>query len=136
MAPLFDCLTPAQGSPPAEVVLVHDVPGRLRFVAPVLKSEPDRAATLHTCLCQLDGVRAIRFNKLAGSVIVEYDTRTGTREAVLQALPDAGCRLVLRRSQALAPSGTTELTVARAVLTAIFHSVLNRAVETAIGAVI
>ena len=136
MAPLFDGLTPAQGAFLAEAVLVHDIPGRLRFVAPVLKSEPNRAATLHTCLGQLDGVQAIHFNKLTGSVIVEYDNGTDTREAVLAALPDAGCRLVRRRSRAFAPSGTTELTAARAVLTAVFHGVLNRVLETAIAAVI
>jgi hypothetical protein len=62
-------------------------------------------------LGQLDAVRAIHFNTLSGSVIVEYVTRTGSREAVLGALVEAGCRL--RRSRTCTPAGTPEFPAAR-----------------------
>jgi hypothetical protein len=84
MAAFVDRRIPPQGSPfLAEAVLVHDIPGRLRLVAPALKNKPDRIAMLRARLGQLDAVRAIHFNALSGSVIVEYVTRTGARKAAL-----------------------------------------------------
>ena len=136
MAPLLNGLTPAQGSFVAQAVLVHDIPGRLRFMAPALKHEPDRAARLHSLLGRVEAVQDIRFNALIGSVIVEYENRTGTREAVLRALHDAGCRLTPPTSSRFDPSGAPELPGARAALTAVFHYVLNLALEKAIVAVI
>ena len=118
----------------AEAVLVHDIPGRLRLVAPALRNKPDGIAMLRARLGQLDAVRAIHFNTLSGSVIVEYVTRTGSREAVLGALVEAGCRL--RRSRTCTPAGTPEFPAARAALTAIAHRVLNLALESAIVALI
>jgi Heavy metal associated domain 2 len=136
MAPFLYGPTPAQGTFVAEAVLVHDIPGRLRFVAPVLKHEPQRAAMLHSRLGQVEAVQAIHFNVLTGSVIIEYENRTGSREAVLRALHDAGWRLVQRTSPPFHPTASTELPAARAALTAVFHSVLNLALEKAIVAVI
>jgi hypothetical protein len=124
-----------QGSPfLAEAVLVHDIPGRLRLVAPALKNRPDRIAMLRAHLGQLDAVCAIHFNTLSSSVIVEYVTRTGCREAMLGAVVEAGCRL--RRSRTCTPTGTPEFPPARAALTAAAHCVLNLALERAIVALI
>ena len=94
MAAFVDCPILPQGSPfLAEAVLVHDVPGRLRLVAPALRNKPDGIAMLRTRLGQLDAVRAIHFNTLSSSVIVEYVTRTGSREACSErwSKPVAGC---------------------------------------------
>jgi hypothetical protein len=89
---------------------------------------------LRARLGQLDAVRAIHFNALSGSVIVEYVARTGARKAALGALVEAGCRL--QRSRTCTPAGTPEFPAARAALMAIAHCVLNLAMERAIVALI
>jgi len=58
-----------------EAVLVHDIPGRLRLVAPALKNKPGWAAMLRARLASLDAVHAIHFNAMTDSVIVEYERR-------------------------------------------------------------
>ena len=136
MAAFIDRLTPAPGSFPAEAVLVHDIPGRLRLVAPVLKSKPDRAAMLCARLNRAHPVRAVHFNTLTGSIIVAYDSRSGGREAVLRALNRAGCRVVLRKSRVSAPAGVAGLPAARAAFKAVLHCVLDLAVESAVMSVI
>ena len=141
MAGFIDRLAPAQGSlfpteTVIEAVLVHDIPGRLRLVAPALKNKLGRAAMLRARLASLDAVHAIHFNAMTGSVIVEYDAGTGARKAVLRTLDHAGYRLMRQRSQVSTPTGATELSAARTVLTAAFHCVLNTAVENAVMAVI
>jgi len=141
MATFIDRLAPAQGSlfpteAVIEAVLVHDIPGRLRLVAPALKNKPGRAAMLRARLTSLAAVHSIHFNAMTGSVIVEYDAGTGARKAVLRTLDHAGYRLMRRRSEVSTPTGATELPAARAVLTAAFHCVLNTAVENAVMAVI
>ena len=136
MAAFSDRLIPPKGALLAEALLVHDVPGRLRLVAPLLKSKPDRAAVICAGLNQARAVRAVHFNALTGSIIVAYDAQAGNREAVLRALNRAGCRMTLRRSRALAPSGVAELPAVQAALRAVLHCVLHLAVESMVVAVL
>jgi hypothetical protein len=129
MALIIDRLTAAPGSFLIEAVLVHDIPGRLRLVAPSLKGKPDQVGMLRARLKQADPVRAVHFNTLTGSIIVEYDIQVSSRETVFQELNRAGCSVVSRRPRVSAPA-------AQAALKAVLHCVLDLAVENVIMAVI
>jgi hypothetical protein len=132
MAALIDriSVTPAS-SFPAEAILVHDIPGRLRVVLPALKDKPAQAALIRARLDRLDCVHATYFKAPSGSLVVEYDSRTHARDAVIRALGDGGCSLVRPIAQTSAPMRGAHL----AALKTIFHCVLDFAVEGAIVAV-
>ena len=76
-------------------LLVHEVPGRLRFAAPALKRKAAAGAAVCAGLRELQGVSSASANPYTGSVIVHYDGAPATRLGVLShietvALPAAG----------------------------------------------
>jgi hypothetical protein len=76
-------------------LLVHEVPGRLRFAASALKRNAAAGAAVCVGLRELPGVTYARANPYTGSVIVHYDGAPATRLDVLShigtvPLPAAG----------------------------------------------
>lgn len=67
-------------------LLVHEVPGRLRFAAPALKRKAAAGAVLCAGLRELPGVTYARANPYTGSIIVHYDRAPVTRLGVLSHL--------------------------------------------------
>ncbi len=66
--------------------LVHDVPGRFRFRSAKLKGDGRNAAILRGRVRALSGVTEASLNPVTGSLIVNYETTEGTREAILRDL--------------------------------------------------
>lgn len=90
--------------------LVHDVPGRFRFRSAKLKGDGRNAAILRGRVRALSGVTEASLNPVTGSLIVNYETTEGTREAILRDLEvlvqgpiAAAARPVLRRAPARPP---------------------------------
>ena len=117
--------------------LMHEVPGRARFFAPALKGDHSRAAELSRRLIATPLVQTADVNAITGSVVVTYDRRVETRDAVFRALGELGyaANLPTPLSDAGGPrrrdvSGTAF--VAKAVL----HFILDHALESAVVAVL
>ncbi len=68
--------------------IVHELPRRLRFVSPLLKDQGMDALRVESALQNLGGVRAVRLNSRAGSLVIQYDGRSEHRQAILRWLRD------------------------------------------------
>jgi hypothetical protein len=128
------------GESRTDVFLAHDIPGRLRFVAPALKGDDRRAAALCVHLRRLPAVQALQFNVLTGSVLVAYDGLAQGREAILRALDCAGYVLMRQFSKLpIAPEAPRPGNLRRATGVAIraaIHCMLDLALESAIIAIV
>jgi hypothetical protein len=108
-------------------LLVHDLPGRLRFSLGAIKGHPVRASALAARLLAAPGILAARANPLTGSLVVEHDGSPGRREAVIAAL-DAG-----------APTDSVPARdggIAEMLATALIERLLERALHAAVAAII
>lgn len=65
------------------IQLAHELPCRLRLRAPWLTEPRLDRLTLEAALLSLGGVRSVRVNRRAGSVVVEYDGQPQHRRAIL-----------------------------------------------------
>jgi hypothetical protein len=108
-------------------VLVHDLPGRVRFSIGGIKGHPVRASAVAARLLDLPGVLAARANPLTGSLIVEHDGVPGRREAVLSAVEASGPVVLARHRE----SGIAEM-----LATALVERLLERALHAAVAAII
>ncbi len=104
-------------------VLVHDLPGRLRFRVTGLKGRPAVAASVVGRMLTLPGVTAARANAVAGSLVVEHDAGPTRRGEIMAALS--------ARAAALAPESRTSLAA-----TLLVEAVMQRLVERALQAAI
>ena len=68
------------------LVLAHEVPGRLRFVSPVLKGDRRQASRLELQVRAIPGVTDVRLRRGSGSMIVLHDGTYATRETILRSL--------------------------------------------------
>lgn len=68
------------------LTLVHEVPGRLRFVAPELTADSEHVASLTRTVRELPGVTDVLVRPATGSLIVFHDGAPAAREAVLRAV--------------------------------------------------
>jgi Cu2+-exporting ATPase len=62
--------------------VVHAVRGRVRFHLPIITNNDDLAAALKHFLEQQAGVRQVRLNRLAASVIIQYEPVTWSWQAL------------------------------------------------------
>lgn len=67
-------------------VVVHELPGRLRLKTPLLRRPHLDSDHLAGLVAEIDGVRSVRINAGAESVIVDYDGTPAARRAVLRKL--------------------------------------------------
>lgn len=62
---------------------VHHTPGRLRVrVSSEIKSEADNIdlSSLDSIIKQIEGIKSVKFNKIIGSVTIEYDKEIFAKE--------------------------------------------------------
>jgi cation transport ATPase len=69
-------------------VVVHEAPGRLRLKMPLLQRPHLDTYRLVGIVAEIDGVRSVRINAGAESVIIDYDGTPAARRAVLHKLSD------------------------------------------------
>ncbi|WP_449418184.1 heavy metal translocating P-type ATPase [Phormidium nigroviride] len=60
--------------PPPVCQLVHHIPGRARFLIPLLETNPSVATQIELFLSGVPGIISIRINRAARSLIVQYQT--------------------------------------------------------------
>jgi len=70
---------------------IHSLPGRLRVQAQQLRHADCAANRLCAAFAELDGIKQHRFNRKAGSVLVEYDAAKLSAEDILSQMHKAGC---------------------------------------------
>lgn len=94
--------------------LVHETPRRLRFKLALLRDPLIDFSWLETWLETLSGVEAVRINRHARSVILEYDGASTTRAAIIELLTE------LRRERLPSgePAPTTPAEIAPVLTTA------------------
>ncbi len=63
--------------------IAHELPQRLRFKSPVLADQGIDVLHLEAALLALSGIRRVRFNPIASSLIVHYDGVAAHRQALL-----------------------------------------------------
>ena len=68
------------------LVVVHEAPGRLRLKARFLQRPRLDADHLVGLIAEIDGVRSVRTNIVAESIIVEYDGTPAARRAIVSRL--------------------------------------------------
>jgi len=68
----------------------HCVPGRMRVKIPALKSQPAHGEEVKSSLEGIDGVSAVTFNPLTGSVVVLFDQDRISPEKISGYLKDGG----------------------------------------------
>jgi hypothetical protein len=69
------------------LLLAHEVAGRLRFISPALRADPQLASRLLSVARTVPGVTDVRTRNHTDSLIVWHDNAAGTRNAVLKSLP-------------------------------------------------
>ena len=138
MAALLTCRFPVKGcSSAATAILVHDVPGRMRFVVAALKGDHARAAALRERLLATRLVRTADFNPITGSVVVTHDRLVEARDAVFQALDELGYSVTL--STPFSDAGRPrqrDFRPAAFVAKAALHFILDHALESAVLAIL
>ncbi len=70
------------------VTVAHDLERRIRLRCPVLKKRDLDPDYLEAGIESIPGVEDVRINSLAGCVVVNYDGRSQTRNAIILALQD------------------------------------------------
>lgn len=104
--------TPAPGAD--RWTVKSDLPGRLRLQHPYLKSYAAVVQAVETCLTNLDGVTSFNANQGVGTVLVTYDPKTLSRDALRHALTDAVSAVV--RYFAIEGTPKAEFTLDRTTL--------------------
>jgi hypothetical protein len=121
-------------------VLVHDIPGRLRFVVPHMKrccltSEKARAYAQ-----AIPGVVEAWASSLTGSLLVTYDGDAGTRERIVQVVD----RFVSGSMKFVPPHPTIRSieaasngpAIAAVVVNALVEALVERTIQVAVAALI
>ncbi len=69
---------------------VHSTPGRLRVKIPSVKGSPKFANDVEGILMTIEGIDSTAVNTLTGSVVINYDKKIVSSEAVLSILEKKG----------------------------------------------
>lgn len=69
---------------------IHELPGRLRIKIPTLRKNQRLAMEIDHLLFDLIGVNDINVNTITGSVVINFDPKTITTDAILGALAEKG----------------------------------------------
>jgi len=69
---------------------MHHVPGRLRIRVPALKGDADRAQRIAARVAARAGVVSARASAVTGSLVIHYDVRQASSEALLGGLREEG----------------------------------------------
>ena len=69
---------------------VHNTPGRLRVKIPSMKGSPKFANDVEGILRTIEGIDSTAVNTLTGSIVINYDRKIVSSEAVLSVLEKRG----------------------------------------------
>jgi copper chaperone CopZ len=108
---------------------VHNIPGRLRVKIPSIKGSPNAANHVEQLLKAIEGIDSTAVNTVTGSILINYDTRVVSSEAVLGILEQKGYFEALK---SLANNNYIEAAVSRAgslVGKAVLGAMLEKAFE-------
>lgn len=97
--------------------VVHASPGRLRLRVSREAFEDDALGRAERALTQLSGVRELRKNPLAGSILVSYDSRAVDVPGMLAVVERAGMSVV---APGQAPTGSVDRTALSELITTSF----------------
>jgi Heavy metal associated domain 2 len=79
-------------TPPEPVFhIVHEVSGRVRLEAAILKGDAAACAAAEACLVDLPGIRSAQANSVTGSLTVIHDGSAACRKTVMRALERFSC---------------------------------------------
>lgn len=70
---------------------VHHVPGRLRIRSAAFRCQTDVIARVGQALRVCEGIREIRFNRPAASLVIYYDPARLSERELLSRLEESGC---------------------------------------------
>lgn len=118
--------------------LVHETPGRLRFVVPALRRQYAAADTLRRAAAEVPGLAGFEVNPLTGSLLITFDPARTRRDDILAA---ADAFLPGLAQSAIHVLGTEPAEVARPSLgeefaTALRKAIFERVAQVAIAALI
>jgi hypothetical protein len=118
--------------------LVHDIPGRIRFAIPALKSSAARGQALRAYVEAITGVAAARVSPLTGSLIIEYDGAARTRGWIFEALHQVGYDVRIREplSGSAKRSSPLDAMVTGAFAKAFVRMIVEEALSAAVVAII
>lgn len=69
---------------------LHNIPGRLRVKSPLLKRNDAAADELKMALSAIQGIAAVDFNPVTGSLLINYNHRTTKHEDIISLLERKG----------------------------------------------
>lgn len=95
----FACNPPDVGVPVKMSQYIHHVPGRIRVRSKAFRCQGERAEKAQTHLLAMDGVRDVKINPRAASILVQYDPDRLTKAELFAALEDLGCMAPARRDR-------------------------------------
>ena len=81
------------------LTLVHLLPKRLRYTLPLLGNPIVDLGYVEAYVEAIDGVRAVRVNCFAASIVVEFDGRPATQQTIIQQLSSLSWETIPRLAQ-------------------------------------
>lgn len=117
---------------------VHHIPGRARFRIPLIKDDRSHAEAACQALLALEGVRSVKVNRAAASLVVSYDDHVVGFEDVTACLRKGGY-LGAGGRHAPAPTFSSGLVAqagsmfGRSLFTAVLERSINQGVNALIG---
>lgn len=112
---------------------IHHVPGRMRVRIPGLKSNVAAGQDLKRALIEVAGTSEVELNLLTGSVLVHYDRRRETAQAIMNVLQRQPMWRVQESGDSIVRIGQK---VANVVAARVLEAVLERAVVAAVAALL
>jgi copper chaperone CopZ len=92
-----------------EITALHEVPGRVRFFVPMIKTSPANAETLQEHLRKVPGIYHVKTSAPLGTLIIYFDSSVLTKESLHDHIH--ACRL--NESPAVDHHDTAHLRVTR-----------------------
>lgn len=67
------------------LTVVHDIPGRLRLISPLLREQKD-ITSVHDLLMSIRGVFSVRIEPIVQSILIEYDSKIVLKNTLIKHL--------------------------------------------------
>jgi hypothetical protein len=106
---------------------MHFIPGRLRVKSPRLKRNDSAAHELKTALSTIQGIDAIDFNPVTGSLLINYNRQTTSHEDIISLFERRG---YFDRGKTISKDGSLQK-IAEKTGRVIGTAVLSMAIEKA-----
>jgi copper chaperone CopZ len=113
---------------------IHHVPGRIRVRSKAFRCAAEKARRVEAKLHAIAGVRQVRVNPHAGSVIIHYDTAVLSRVDLLALMEQSGCLAASGRNGQVA--GKVGEMFGKALVVAVMEKAVQQSARSLIGALI